>query len=155
MKKIYLLLAAIIAVVSLGTFTASANTVSQGQITYNLKQGGTQVFETADTQNNPIEYVVSEDKDDFTSSLIRLSNKNYTITKKGIGWHVSYKIKVSGNSIKQAFGLNAVATKGSFKSSLLAKISNKKAQWRAKYKFGLVTTVSCTAKISGTKLYVS
>ncbi|WP_265747529.1 DUF5626 family protein [Ligilactobacillus pabuli] len=98
-----------------------------------------------------MKYEISEEGPSWS----RMANKTYTITKKGIGWYVSYKIKIVSNKIEQAFSLKAVATEGSFKNSKLTKLSNKKAQWKAKYKLGVTRVVSCNAIVNGKKLVVS
>lgn len=130
---------------------AATETSSHPDLNYNLTVGGTQstVIKKENGQTDKIE--VREEP-----NLFRMANKTYTVTKKSGGWKVSYKIKVKSNKIVSVFGLNAVATVGSFKSSSLKKVSSKKAAWKAIYTVGLYTkNVSCIATISNGALHIN
>lgn len=147
MKKILLSLLGVVFFMALSVSSVQASEVFG---TYDLTVGGEQTYSEIDENGDLSSITVTEDQ-----GLLRLANKAYTISKSGSGWHVSYKIGVSNNNITNAYGLNAVATRGSFTSSSLHKISNKKAQWSGRYKSGLfANNVSCTATISGKNLNV-
>ena len=130
---------------------AATETNSQPSLNYNLTVGGTQSTMIKKETGQPVEIMVKEEP-----NFLRMANKTYTVSKKSGGWKVSYKIKVKSNKIISVFGLNAVATAGSFKSSSLKKVSSKKASWQAIYKVGLYEkNVFCIATISNGALHIN
>lgn len=149
MKKI---LFGIISVLFLSIVSVNTTYASNiDAVNYDMSVGGTQYFEKVNSNGDKESITVSED-----NNFDKLANKVYTVSKKGNGWHVSYKVKISSNKIVSAYGLSAVATVGSFKSSSLKKLSSTSAKWSAVYLAGLIkTNVSCTATISGGSLHIS
>lgn len=151
MKKALFLMLGVISLFLMTSVNTKADEVEKVNASYDLTVGGTQTFDNVDSNREEIEITVSEEN---TSPL--LANKAYTASKKGSGWNLSYKINVNNNKITSAYGLNAVATAGSFTSSSLNKISNTIAQWKGVHKRGLLSNnVSCTATISGGSLQVT
>lgn len=153
MKKIISILIVGLAFICVTTKTTTAAVVDDPQpaLNYRLAVGGIQTITEFDAEGNPIEISVSED-----SKNLRMANKTYTVTKKGAGWHVSYKVGVKSNKITTVTGLNAVATIGSFTSSSLKKISSIKASWTAVRKVGILSnSVYCTTTISNGSMHVS
>ncbi|WP_125606236.1 DUF5626 family protein [Lapidilactobacillus bayanensis] len=153
MKKIISILVIGLAFICVSTKTTFAEVDDENQpaLNYDLAIGGTQTLTKTDTEGNSVEITVSEDQ-----NILRMANKTYTVSKKGAGWHVSYKVGVKSNKITTVSGLNAVATIGSFKSSSLKKNSAMKATWAAIYNLAFTTSgVSCITTISSGSLHVS
>lgn len=123
-----------------------------GSVDYDISVGGTQRFEKVDSSGYKEDIIISEDNNRLDS----LANKVYTISKKGNGWHVSYKVKINRNKIASVYGLSAVATVGSFKSSSLRKVSNTSVKWSGIHRVGFINNnVFCNAVISGGSLHIS
>ncbi|MHC9537218.1 DUF5626 family protein [Dellaglioa sp. BT-FLS60] len=151
MKRIVVSILGILFLVMVTSQTVSASDTNNAMGSYDLSVGGTKTYSDVDSNGEQVELSIQEDLD-FT----QLANKTYTITKKGYGWRVSYKIKVSGNKIMSATNLKAVATLGSFKSESLRQLSSKKVQWKATHSWGIFTrNISCSSIIKGGKLTIS
>ncbi|MFD1465649.1 DUF5626 family protein [Lapidilactobacillus mulanensis] len=153
MKKILSVMILCLAFICVSARNDSAATIVESvpSLDYNLTTGGTQSTEGNDEEGHLIEITVSE-----VPSFLRMANKTYTVSKKGLGWHVSYEIGVKSNKITTVSGLSAVATTGSFTSSKLQKISSTKASWTAVRKIGILSNhVFCTVIISSGSMRIS
>lgn len=151
MKKIVVGILGILFLVMVTSQTVNASDIDNEIGSYDLSVGGTKTYSDIDSNGEQVEMSINEDLD-FT----QIANKTYTITKKGAGWHVSYKIKISSNKIMSATNLKVGTVLGKLNASSLSRISSKKAQWKATYHWGLVSlNVSCNAVIRGNNLKVS
>lgn len=113
----------------------------------------------AKTEDNKAKLLISHIQDksliENVNSPIVPNKRIYKITKKGVGWFVSYKIKIKNKRLVGFYDLNSKATIGSLHTSNFHKITSKKAKWEGHHQLGVVNlSVHCIVKIKGNTLIV-
>ncbi|EAV39105.1 hypothetical protein OENOO_62051 [Oenococcus oeni ATCC BAA-1163] len=132
-------------------------------VAYNLQSNRIQSFQITNQQGSSEDITVTPDQSSVANArygngilAASLSNRSYTISKKGAGWSVSYHVRISDDKIVSAYGLKASAYLGSLSDSHLARLNNHEARWSAIHVLPVVSTnISCSATISSGHLLVS
>lgn len=122
------------------------------QAIYDLKKGGTQIFEFQDENGEMVEVVIEELETDA-----RIANGNYKVTyKKTAAWEAGFYVEISSNKILRAYSPFYTVIAGSITSTSLVRNSTTKATYSFLHKVAIVNyNTGVVATMVGTDLIVN
>lgn len=149
-KNIFSLILILILVTSSPLLTFAEN--SQSNVTYDMLQGGKQIFHLENEDGTIITITIEE-----IHVAAKLSDGAYKVTYDNPGlWKAGFTVQISNNKIVHAYAPFSSVAWGTISDSTLTRNSYTKATYKFIHTTGLVSTVTgVVATMSGTTLSIS